>query len=70
MVADAEPALDASDHQVAYHLAGDAGTCSRPGDDLAIASIDGAIRSKHGGRRRWDDGFALQLLTNMILSIT
>jgi hypothetical protein len=28
----------------------------------------GAIRKKLGGRHRLDDGFALQLLTNMILS--
>ena len=47
-----------------------------PADGAVLSSaicspeLTGAIRSKHGGRRRWDDGFALQLLTNMILSIT
>jgi hypothetical protein len=39
-LADPESTLDASDHQVAHHLAGDAGGRGQPGHDLAIAGID------------------------------
>src|SRR6202043_1331972 len=34
------PRTRASDHQVAHHLAGDAGGRGQPGHDLAIAGID------------------------------
>jgi transposase len=42
---------------------------SRPHNSVICcpASI-GDIRRRRGVRHRWDDGFALQLLTNMILS--
>ena len=36
-----EPPLDANNHQIAHHFAGDAGGRGRPGDDFPIASIDG-----------------------------
>ena len=39
-LADPKSTLDASDHQVAHHLAGDAGGRGQPGHDLAIAGID------------------------------
>src|SRR5262245_45643746 len=39
-LADPESTLDASNHQVAHHLAGDAGSRGQPADDLAIAGID------------------------------
>jgi hypothetical protein len=39
-LADPESTLDASDHQVAHHLAGDAGGRGQPRHDLAIAGID------------------------------
>jgi hypothetical protein len=42
-LADPEATLDASAHQRAHHLAGDAGGRGQPGQDLAIAGID----SKH-----------------------
>jgi len=36
----AEAALEGGDHEVAHHLAGDAGLChGRPGNDLAVAGI-------------------------------
>ena len=37
----AKAALDARDHGVLDHLAGDAGRRCRPGDDLAVAGVDG-----------------------------
>jgi hypothetical protein len=36
-----EPTLDANNHQIAHHFAGDAGGGSRPGDDFPIPSVDG-----------------------------
>src|SRR6516162_1344022 len=36
-----EPTLDANNHQIAHHFAGDAGGRGRPGDDFPIASVDG-----------------------------
>src|SRR3984957_12722397 len=39
-LADAESTLDASYHQVAHHLAGDAGGGGQPAHNLAIAGID------------------------------
>lgn len=37
----AEAALDAADHEIAHHLARDAAGCGCPGDNLAVAGIDG-----------------------------
>ena len=39
-LADPESTLDASDHQVAHHLAGDAGGGGQPAHNLAIVGID------------------------------
>src|SRR5262249_19052346 len=36
-----EPTLDANNHQIAHHFAGDAGGRGRPGDDFPIAGVDG-----------------------------
>src|SRR6516165_7844050 len=35
-----EPTLDANNHQIAHHFAGDAGGRGRPGDDFPIAGVD------------------------------
>src|SRR5262249_23528285 len=34
------PTLDANNHQIAHHFAGDAGGRGRPGDDFPIAGVD------------------------------
>src|SRR5262249_26469458 len=35
-----EPTLDANNHQIAHHFAGDAGGRGRPGDDFPIGGVD------------------------------
>src|SRR5437868_7455828 len=43
----AKALLDAVDHHVADHLAGDAGRCGDPADDLAVVAIEGEGEPHH-----------------------
>src|SRR5207302_6289462 len=40
----AKALLDAADHHIADHLAGDAGGCRHPTDDFAVMAIEGEDR--------------------------